>query len=64
MKQSRNWATIERLPERPGVAIMTGTGYWLNGAFHESKNTRVPVYKGVEPSRRPLLSRIFGWGVR
>lgn len=38
MKQSRNWATIERLPERPGVAVMVGNGYWLDGKFHPTSD--------------------------
>lgn len=38
MVQSRNWAPIERLPEQPGVAVMTSTGYWLNGEFHSTKD--------------------------
>ena len=70
---SRNWTAIERLPERPGVAIMTGTGYWLDGKFHPTRDrspeghdrnehgSREPVRTAA--ARKPsLFNRIWGGG--
>ena len=44
MIRSGNWTTIERLPEIPGVAKMTGNGFWLDGKFY-------PTAKAMEARR-------------
>lgn len=44
MTRSGNWTTIERLPEIPGVAKMTGNGFWLDGKFY-------PTAKAMEARR-------------
>lgn len=38
MNRSRDWTAIERLPDLPGVAVMTGNGYWLDGKFHPARD--------------------------
>lgn len=56
MIRSRNWPAIERLPESPGVAVMTSGGYWLDGRFYPTHRAR-PV---VTPQpRRSLFARIW-----
>ena len=60
MKQSRNWATIERLSERPGVAVMVGNGYWLDGKFHPTSPLKI-AKEATGTARRPgLFKRIIG----
>lgn len=45
MIRSGNWTTIERLPEIPGVAKMTGNGFWLDGKFYPSSPSTAKVGK-------------------
>ncbi len=40
MKTSGNWKQIETLPARPGVAVMTSSGYWLDGRFYPTGSKR------------------------
>ena len=56
MIQSRQWERIERLPDDPNVAKMTGDGYWLGGTFYPS---RVAAAASEQPRKR-LWERIVG----
>lgn len=56
MIRSRDWPPIERLPERPGVAIMTSGGYWIDGTFYPTHRAR-PAQQTEQPRRRWRL-----WG--
>lgn len=48
--QSRDWPPIERLPERPGVAVMTSGGYWRDGTFYPTHRASAPV--PMAPAKR------------
>lgn len=62
MIQSRNWTAIERLPEAPGVAIMTSGGYWLDGRFYPDRQpSHAPMeYRQPEQPRRSFFDRVLG----
>lgn len=58
MNGSRNWSAIERLPETPGVAKMTGNGFYLDGRFYPAHRQHVP--DPMPQPKRGLLARVFG----
>jgi hypothetical protein len=72
MIRSRNWTAIERLDPAPGVAVMTGNGYWLDGEFHPARDTHRMAETGTgsvhgwpvreAAPRKRWLSRIWGKG--
>lgn len=55
MIRSRDWPPIERLPERPGVAVMTSAGYWRDGTFYPTHRAAPKIIE--QPRKRWRL-----WG--
>lgn len=50
MIQSRDWKQIETLPERPGVAVLTSGGYWLDGQFYPTHRAVLSNWQAPTPS--------------
>ncbi|MGN7931178.1 hypothetical protein [Sphingopyxis sp. 22461] len=58
MIQSGNWKQIETLLERPGVAVMTSGGYWLDGRFYPTHRA-VPAQSPMPQPKRSLFDWIW-----